>query len=78
MRVHELSPGQLVAAGGRSRPWLLKVSTVYSDNLVTAEVVYPVPPRTTVGSYTAREVAAWRQPSDELVALYDRAWERPA
>lgn len=52
---------------------VVKVSTVYPTR-VTAEVVYPVPSRTTVREFTAEEVAAWREPTDALFAKYEIAW----
>jgi hypothetical protein len=52
---------------------VLKVSTVY-PTYVTAEVVYPVPNRTTVRSYTLDQVSEWREPSSVMVGKYERAW----
>lgn len=54
---------------------MVKVSTVYEDeNRVTAQVVYPVPPRTTVRSYPAADVARWSEPTATQVRRYERAW----
>jgi hypothetical protein len=53
---------------------IVKVSNVYHADRVTAEVVYPLPPRTTVRAYTAAEVARWREPSKAMITKYERAW----
>lgn len=54
---------------------MVKVSAVYEDEArVDAQVVYPVPPRTTVRSYPAAEVAAWREPTTTQVHRYEHAW----
>lgn len=70
MDISDLRMNQLVRNGRE----LLKVGTVYSDDLVSAQVVYPIPPRTTVRFYTAAEAAAWGRPSAQLVHKYDDAW----
>ena len=40
----------------------------------TAQVVYPLPARTTVREYTVQEIATWREPSAAMLARYERAW----
>lgn len=53
---------------------VLKVSEFYDDGRVSAQLVYPVPPRTTVRFYTPDQVATWRVVSDVLLGKYERAW----
>jgi hypothetical protein len=54
---------------------MVKLSTVYADEgRVTAQVVLPVPPRTTVRSYTLAAAAAWKSPSTAQIRKYNRAW----
>lgn len=54
---------------------MVKVSTIYSaEDRITGQVVYPVPPRTTVRSYSLVEVSQWKQPSTAQVRKYERAW----
>lgn len=54
---------------------MVKISTHYIDEArITAQVVYPVPPRTTVRSYTLSEAALWKSPSTAQVRKYERAW----
>jgi hypothetical protein len=79
MELSELRPLLLVSTPAHE---VLKVSEVYSL-WATAELVYPIPPRTTVRSYRAGEVASWRPASDRMVARYEEAWglepeERPS
>ena len=69
MKVQELVPILLVQSGRE----LLKVSTIYHDNRVSAELVYPAPPRTTVRFYTAAQVESWTPPSRLLLDRYDNA-----
>ena len=69
MKVQELEPILLVQSGRE----LLKVSTIYHDNRVSAELVYPVQPRTTVRFYNAAEVEGWTPPSKLLLDHYDNA-----
>ena len=69
MKVNELHPILLVQSGRE----LLKVSTIYHDNRVSAELVYPVQPRTTMRFYSAAEVEAWKPPSKILLNHYDDA-----
>jgi hypothetical protein len=70
MQVWDLIPNLLVQTPARE---VLKVSTIYPDR-VTAQVVYPVPPRTTVREFTLADVATWREPSDVMVSKCERAW----
>lgn len=70
--IEMLSPNSLWRTAGRE---LVQVSTVYHADRVTATVVYPIPPRTTVRSYTAAEVALWTVPSDRMVRRYNKAWD---
>ena len=54
---------------------MVKISTHYIDEArITAQVVYPVPPRTTVRSYALPEAAQWKSPSAAQVRRYERAW----
>lgn len=53
---------------------VVQVSTVYGPDRVTATLVYPIPGRTTVRSYSAADVARWTEPSDALIARYEIAW----
>lgn len=69
MRWDDLKPNRLVADGRT----VLKISTVY-PSMVTAQLVFPPPPHTTVRTYLADEVARWREPSDAMVARYEEAW----
>lgn len=66
----ELEQGLLVQTPDHQ---VLKVSTVY-DTGVTAQLVYPLPGRTTVREYTVGQVATWRDPSPQMLASYERAW----
>ena len=61
MNIADLQQG-LVVQDGRT---VLQVSTIY-ERYVTAQVVYPVPPRTTVRSYTAEHIAARWKPVSKL------------
>jgi hypothetical protein len=70
MTIAELVPN-LVVQDGRET---LKVSTVYGPERVTAQVVLPIPKRTTVRSYSAEQVADWRPVSTAKYAQYVRAW----
>lgn len=70
MRISDLRENLLVQTPQRE---VLKVSTIY-DNRVTAQVLYPVPPRTTVCTYTAEEVMGWREPTDAMIRKYEKAW----
>lgn len=71
VKIVDLQPNQLVQTAGNQ---VLKVSTIYGPDEVTAQVVYPAPPRTTVRRHTAADVATWREPSEHMVARYERAW----
>ena len=57
---------------------LLKVSTIYNRDHVTAQVLYVngggVPDRTLVRSYTAAMVAEWKPASTQLINKSDDAW----
>lgn len=54
---------------------MVKVSNHYTDEgRITAQVVYPVSPRTTVRSYTLSEAALWKSPSAAQMRKYERAW----
>lgn len=70
MTISDLHPGVLYQTPKRE---LVQVSTLYPAR-VTAQVVYPIPARTTVREYTAEEVAAWKEPTDALFARYEIAW----
>lgn len=70
METTELQLNLLVQDGRE----LLKVSEIYSQDRVSAQVLYPMPPRTTVRYYSARQVAGWREPTNQLVAQYEKAW----
>jgi hypothetical protein len=70
MTITELVPNLVVQEGRET----LKVSTVYGPDRVTAQVVLPVPARTTVRSYSAEQVALWRPVSDTKFAQYASAW----
>lgn len=78
MKMTDLSENLLVQNGRQ----VLKVSTIYpptqngGSGYVTAQVVYPVPPRTTVNPYLPDEVEKWREPSDHMLARYKAAWLR--
>jgi hypothetical protein len=71
--MEEVREGQLVQTDEKDAK-VLKVSTIYSPTLVTAEVVYPVPGRTTVREYTDADVRKWREPSQAIIARYEIAW----
>lgn len=70
MQTWDLVPNLLVQTKDNE---ILKVSTIY-PNRVTAQVVYPLPPRTTVREYTPEQVATWREPSRAMLGKYERAW----
>lgn len=70
MNISDITPGLIVQNGGET----LKVSTIYNDNHVTAQVVLPVPKRTTVKHYTAFDVGGWRPVSDMIFDRYERAY----
>lgn len=59
-----------------SRKETLKVSTIYSPTRVTAQVVFPVPQRTTVREYTGEQVQAWREVTEREFNQYDQAYPR--
>lgn len=70
MNIEDMKPGGLVADGRT----LLKVSSVYNE-YITAQVVFPLPPRTTVRSYTAEQITLlFSEPSDALIERADEAW----
>ena len=69
MYVSQLTPNLLVQYGRE----VLKVSTIYGPDHVTAQVVVPLPPRTVVRSYTAAEVFVWRPPSAHMLKRYNDA-----
>ncbi len=71
MDVTELFENKLVQTRKNE---VLKVSTIYSPTRVTAQVVYPIPGRTTVRTCTAQEVEGWREPTDAIMAKYEIAW----
>jgi hypothetical protein len=70
MMFDDLKPNMLVADGRT----LLKISTVGRGHF-TAQVVYPLPPRTQVRSYTAEQCVAFSTPSHGMVAKYERAYK---
>lgn len=70
MKLEELHPNLLVQTPDRR---VLKVSTIY-ETRVTAQVVYPIPGRTTVQEFTADEVELWREPSSQMIHRYEDAW----
>ena len=70
MNIEDLRPNLIVQDGRET----LKVSTIYSDNHVTAQVVLPVPLRTTVRHYDAFAVGGWRAVSDKKYADYEAAY----
>ena len=70
MQTWDLVPNLLVQTPRRE---VLKVSTVY-PNRCTAQVVYPVPARTTVREYTVKQIATWREPTRAMLDKYERAW----
>lgn len=53
---------------------MVQVSTVYGPDRISAQVVLPPPPRTTVRFYSATDVLAWREPTDAQVEAYEKAW----
>jgi hypothetical protein len=72
MNIADIRTNQLVQDGDGS---LLKVSTVYLHR-ATAQLVYPVPQRTTVREFTEEQIGCWSEPSDNLIAQYDAAYGR--
>lgn len=53
----------------------MQISHIYKERgSLTAQVVYPCPPRTTVRSYALEEALRWRPASDADVARYEKAW----
>lgn len=70
MRIDELQSLLLVTTPSNE---VLKVSHVY-DTTVTAEVVYPLPPRTQVRTLTAEDIDNLRPCSDRMQAKYEAAW----
>jgi hypothetical protein len=67
----QLREGLLFAAGNGE---LVKVSTVYDANTISAQVMLPPPPRTLVRFYDAADVAGWTEPGDALLAAYAAAY----
>lgn len=72
MDIEELFPHRLVAYGST----LLKVSSIY-NGYITAQVVYPVPPRTTVRAYLPQQIMGFKEPGNTLVERYERAYRLP-
>lgn len=72
MERSELSP-LLIVSDPEDR-CLLKISRVAPSEPVTAEVVLPVPQRTTVQSYTDEEITRWSPPTDQQYRDYLDAW----
>lgn len=70
MNITELVPRLLVQTPDLE---ILKVSSIYERH-VTAEVVYPVPGRTTVRTYLPEQIARWKPPSKGMVTKYEWAW----
>jgi hypothetical protein len=78
MDITDLAQNQFVQLGRE----LLRVSNIYlpdhreggGTGYVTAQLVYPLPPRTTVRSYTLDQIAAFREPTKRIVTAYERAW----
>lgn len=80
MKISDLSENLLVQNGRQ----VLKVSTIYpptqngGTGYVTAQVVYPAPPRTVVASFLPVDVEAWTAPSKNMLARYEAAYTREA
>jgi hypothetical protein len=74
MTIDELRPGLIVQYGSET----LKVSTIYGPDRVTAQVMMPVPPRTTVRAYNPTQVAKWRPASAQAYNKYCDAYDNPA
>jgi len=72
MRMSDLVEHLVVSSGHGE---LVKVSTIYPDRYVTAEVVYPIPPRTTVRAYGPDAIDQWRPCSTAQYRRYVKAWE---
>lgn len=54
---------------------MVQLSNLYlNEDRVTASVVFPIPPRTTVRSYTLKVAASWKTPSAAQMRRYERAW----
>lgn len=70
MELSELRPLLLVSTPSRE---VLKISRV-TGSRVTAELVYPLPGRTTIRAYGPEEVASWSPASDRMVDRYEEAW----
>lgn len=67
----DLRPQMIVQRGTE----LYQVSTVY-ENYVTATLVYPIPPRTTVCTITRTQLdrQAFTEPSAIQYSRYEQAW----
>lgn len=52
---------------------VLKISEFY-DATLTAQVLYPIPPRTTVRHYTYAEADNFQEPSAAMLKRYEDAW----
>ena len=70
MRLDDLQPNLLVQTPLNE---VLKVSTLL-DGGATAQVLFPVPPRTTVRTYSEADIANWREPSAAMIKRYEKAW----
>jgi hypothetical protein len=70
MKINELQQNLLVQTPANE---VLQVSNIY-ETRVTAQVVYPLPPRTTVREYTVDQVARWKVASDHMVKKYEEVW----
>lgn len=64
-----------VTGGKGASVKMVQISHHYADEgKVSARLVLPVPPRTTVKFFTLAEVRTWREPTDAEVRRYERAW----
>lgn len=70
--ITELAPLLLMQRGGE----LYKVSTLYEDRF-TAELIYPMPPRTTVRSFPLDERSLFCEPSTQILNKAEDAWGGP-
>ena len=73
MEIADLKPNLLVQTPQRQ---VLKISTIYDENRVSAQIVYPVPTRTSVEYFNATDVSTWREPTKAMLNRYDEAYGR--
>lgn len=69
MQTKELRSGQLVQLGRE----LYRINAVDPER-VTAQVLYPKPPRTMVRTLTGEEISALAEPTKNLFARCETAW----